>query len=489
MPQAYQNPFGQYTQVTYDGFDLLVQQTADALGNTSIAQNDYRVLQPSAVTDPNQNITLVAYDILSMACGTAVQGKNGTESGDSFTTFTANLTQATIDAFYNAPDPSLLGTASTRIVYDLQSFANSVIAQPNDPTKWIPVFTASLARETHVNDTPAGVPVKVRISFSYSDGFGREIQHKIQAEPGPLDLNNPASPTIDPRWSGSGWIILNNKGKPVRQYEPFFSATHQFEFANKTGVTKTLLYDPLERVVATLHPDHSWEKTIVTPWMQEAWDNNDTVLMNPQTDPDVGAWINRLPVADYLPTWYGLRTDPVASAAAWPDPEALQAQQDAAAKASAHNDTPAQTYFDSMGRTFLTVAHNRSGPNTDQYFPTRVQLDIQENQLSITDALGRLVIKYDYDVLTNKCHQAGMESGERWILGDVQQKTIRYWDSRGFLQTRTYDVLRRPESLIVTGNGLNGILTEKSIYGDSYPGAPPMPYQNNLRTRLYQYYD
>ena len=29
-----------------------------------------------------------------------------------------------------------------------------------------------------------------------------------------------------PRWVGSGRVVFNNKGKPVKQYEPFFSATH-----------------------------------------------------------------------------------------------------------------------------------------------------------------------------------------------------------------------------------------------------------------------
>ena len=35
---------------------------------------------------------------------------------------------------------------------------------------------------------------------------------------------------VSPRWVGSGWTIFNNKGKPVRQYEPFFTDTHRFEF-------------------------------------------------------------------------------------------------------------------------------------------------------------------------------------------------------------------------------------------------------------------
>ena len=44
---------------------------------------------------------------------------------------------------------------------------------------------ASLARETHINDPLPPQGLKLQIGFSCSDGFGREIQKKIQAEPGP----------------------------------------------------------------------------------------------------------------------------------------------------------------------------------------------------------------------------------------------------------------------------------------------------------------
>src|SRR5262249_38097379 len=152
---------------------------------------------------------------------------------------------------------------------------------------------------------------------SYSDGLGHEIQKKVQAEPGPLNLDDPRAPVVNPRWVDSGWTILNNKGKPVRQYEPFFSATHEFEFANKVGVTPTIFYDPVERVVATLRPNHSWEKIVFDPWLQRTWDVNDTVLFDPRSDPDVGDLFSLLPDSDYLPTWYQTRTDPASAAVAF----------------------------------------------------------------------------------------------------------------------------------------------------------------------------
>src|SRR3712207_4411993 len=104
---------------------------------------------------------------------------------------------------------------------------------------------------------------KLQISFSYSDGFGREIQKKVQAEPGPVPQRDAASVIIvgadgqpvmtaagtNPRWVSSGWTVFNNKGKPVRQYEPFFSDTHRFEFDLRIGISPVLFYDPAERVI------------------------------------------------------------------------------------------------------------------------------------------------------------------------------------------------------------------------------------------------
>src|SRR6266516_3100345 len=110
---------------------------------------------------------------------------------------------------------------------------------------------------------------------------------------------------LTPTWlANSNACVAVKKGKPVRQYEPFFTATQAFEFANQVGVSPILCYDPVERVVATLHPNHTYEKVVFDTWRQETWDINDTVLQaDPKNDPDVGSFFRRLPEADYLPTW------------------------------------------------------------------------------------------------------------------------------------------------------------------------------------------
>ena len=322
LPHRYRDPFQNTTVVEYDDpHNLLIVQTTDPLDNTVTAHNDYRVLQPKILTDPNDNRTAAEFDALGMVVGTAVMGKTGEQKGDLLDqTFKTDLTHQEVADFFADPQSQaavLLGNATMRIIYDLGLYKSS--GQP--------VYAATLARETHFHDPRPG-GLKIQVSFSYSDGFGREIQKKIQAEPGPVQVEDAAGnlnlfdTTPDLRWVGSGWTIFNNKGKPIRQYEPFFSVHHRFQFGKKVGVSPVLFYDPLERVVATLHPDHTWEKVVFDPWRQETWDVNDTVTCNPQNDLDVKGFFlkpdgwPRLPASAYLPTWHALRTDPIYGAEA-----------------------------------------------------------------------------------------------------------------------------------------------------------------------------
>ena len=73
-------------------------------------------------------------------------------------------------------------------------------------------------------------------------------------------------------------------------------------------MSPVLCYDPVGRVVATLHPNHTWDKVVFDPWRQETWDVSDTVLIaDPKDDPDVADYFARLPDAEYLPGWHAAR--------------------------------------------------------------------------------------------------------------------------------------------------------------------------------------
>ena len=525
LPRRYRDPFGKDTFVDFDAHDLLIIKTRDLLDNrVTVDANDYRVLQPRLVSDPNRNRTEVAFDTLGMVVGTAVMGKPlpALVEGDTLGGFVTDLTKAQLESFFDAADPhasatGLLKNATTRIVYDLDRFRRTREANSTDPTKWQPARAATLARETHVNGPLPPQGLKIQLSFSYSDGFGREIQKKVQAEPGPLDINDPLAPTVNPRWVGSGWTIFNNKGKPVREYEPFFSASQHYEFGVVVGVSPVLFYDPTERAVATLHPNQVYEKEVFDPWQRTTYDTNDTCAPrnaqtgDPRTDPDIGGY-----VAEYFKaqpvtwqTWHAQRIGGALGAD----------EQNAAQRAAAHADTPTTAHLDALGRPFLTVARNRvvcpdhDLDGTEDRVTTRVELDIEGNQLAVHDERKlpvnhlptgaierRVVMRYAYDMLGNRIHQTSMEAGARWMLNDAAGKPIRTWDSRGHNFTTTYDVLRRPLTQHVQGtfsdpNALQpnsdprtlnrDILVDKIDYGEGQANAEAL----NLRTRIYRHSD
>ncbi|BCL79065.1 SpvB and TcdB_toxin_midC domain-containing protein [Ktedonobacteria bacterium brp13] len=486
LPHRYQDPFGQTTMVAYDRYDLLLLETRDAMGSRVTAgvrdqdgkllavSIDYRVLQPTLVMDANRNRSAVAFDALGMVVGTAVMGKPEEHLGDSLDGFYADLPEDVIAAHVADPfvDPySILQHATTCLLYDL--FAYWKTRNAPHPR---PVLVYIMARETHDADLSPDQQTKIQHSFSYSDGFGREIQKKMQAEPGPLEEGGLE---ISPRWVGSGWTIFNNKGKPVRQYEPFFSDTQHFEFARKVGVSPILFYDPVERVVATLHPNHTYEKVVFDPWRQTNWDVNDTVLRTkPQNDPDVGDFFRHLPGTNYLPTWYTQRAGGTLG---------LQ-EQDAANKAAVHAGTPTVTYLDTLGRIFLTVVHNRFERDSaivEEKFATHVALDIEGNQREIIDSRNRTVMRYDYDMLSNRIHQASMEAGERWMLNDVAGKSIYAWDSRGHRFHTIYDGLRRPLKVYLCSDDGSELQINRTAYGEMQQN----PEARNLRGKEYKSFD
>ena len=540
LSRRVRDPFGHDTTVDYDGHDLLPVETRDAVGNRlTVDANDYRVLQPRRLSDPNRNRTEVAYDALGLVVGTAVMGKPAPApaEGDTLAGFVADLTQAQLYAWFAAADPvagaaALLQGATTRIVYDLHRFQRTRRANPTDPSRWEPAGTATLARETHANAPLPPHGLRIQVGFAYWDGFGREIQRKVQAEPG--KWGGVAGP---PRWIGSGWTVYDAKGRPVRRYEPFFSrrrlpdgtfvSDHRFEYGVTAGVSPVLFYDPVGRVVATLYPNHTYEKVVFDPWQQTTYDVNDTCAPrnaqtgDPRTDSDVRGY-----VAGYFA---GLPAAPPAMP--WQTWRALRAggglgadEQAAAVRASDHADTPTTVYLDTLGRPFLTVARNRvvcAGHDldgTEDAVLTRVELDVEGNRLAVADERRlpldhlptgaverRTVLRYAYDLLGNVLRQRSMEAGTRWTLADVTGRPIRAWDSRGHNLATRYDALRRPLEQTVRGTTAGGdaasdprtlgrdLIVDRIVYGEPPAGASQAERERalrlNLRTRVLRHFD
>jgi RHS repeat-associated protein len=229
-----------------------------------------------------------------------------------------------------------------------------------------------------------------------------------------------------------------------------------------------------------VHPDHSWEKIVFDPWRLQTWDANDAVLLTPETDIDAGSYFSRLPSGDYLPTWYSTNSATTAG----------NDQQDAARKASLCAATPATAFLDTLGRPFLTIAYNRTpaaggGNPVEEQDRTLVEIDIQGRKRSITDALARRIMTYDYGMQGNVIHQSSVDAGERWSLADVSGKPLLSWDNLGHRVRHEYDASRRPTSLYLSTGGNPEILAERVVYGEGQPNDQAL----KLRTKIYQQFD
>ena len=223
--------------------------------------------------------------------------------------------------------------------------------------------------------------------FTYFDGLGREIQHKALAAPGPV---TDGGPPVSPRWAGSGWTIFDNKGRPVRKYEPFFSATSGFEFAAQTGVSTVAVLRPAgPRRRRRCIPTTAGRRPSSARGSSSAGTCNDTVLIaDPRADADVGSYFQRLLGTGPFTSWYQLRAPADYGTTA----QDQAAQQDAAEKAAAHAATPAVTTATRLGRACLAVADNGGGAR----YPVRTALRHPGRPLAVIDALGRRTEEYVY---------------------------------------------------------------------------------------------
>lgn len=438
VPTKQIDPFTNETTFAFDSNYLLLTSTTDALSNVSSAVYDYRVLQPSEVTDPNGNRQQFAFDVRGMVTKMAVMGKVADSDGDTLADPTAEFS------------------------YDL--FNWMLNQKPN--------WAYSKSREEHGAGNSRWME-----SYAYSDGLGQAVMTKVLAAPGNCflrdgngDLSRDGNGdlitgTSNPRWIGSGRTILDNKGNPVKQYEPYFSSTSDYETEAELveyGVTPVIYYDPLGRAVRTELPDDTQTKVEFTPWEQKNYDQNDTVKST---------------------LWYSSRNSP--------DPtgtEPTDKEERAAFLAAKHDNTPQIIHLDNLARPFVTIDDNGINGATDDIIMT-TELDIQGNPISITDAKGRTSFTYLYGLLNQPLKTTHIDNGTRYALSDVTGNPLRAWDDRDQEFRFTYDELLRPKGtyLIPDYDGTPGAeqLLELTIYGEEETS----PETNNLRGQAYIVFD
>ena len=453
LSTQFTDPFGNITRVEYDNYFLFVKKVTDALNNeTQTIKFNYRVLSPYQMQDMNDNLSAVRFDELGMPVKSFVIGKKGIDAGDEF-----DDTKTEMKAAVDFP--------VTEMQYNLFEWYNqtAVIGFDINNYKPEPNFVKTISRETHYYADPQH-QTKFREAYSYSDGAGHIVLLKAQAEPGEALQVNPdgtvttiadTSPNI--RWVGNGRTILNNKGNPVKQYEPYFSVLPSFDDEKDMvalGVTPVMQYDPLSRTIRTDFPDKTFIKVEFNPWQQISYDNNDTVKES---------------------EWYANLGSPDPSG-----PEPTDAATRSAWLAAKHANTPSVANLDSLGRIFLSVADNGT-----EKMETKIKFDIKGNELEITDAMNRLVMHYEYTMTAAKWKQTSMDAGNRWMIADVAGKPLLTWDDRDHAFRFVYDALARMTKSFLKNATATEIIYAQVEYGENIPTAKA----DNIRGKAYKSYD
>ena len=467
QPKQVSDPFGNTTSYNaYDPHWLLLVQTTDALDNTFKAQDiDYGFLQARKLIDLNDNVSEVRFDPLGQVY---VSSFSGTENGqtvgfDSLGTYTPLQPTDSATVIANASD--YLQKAASYFYYDLFAWQN----------RKEPVHAVQLMAESYPD---SGKPTRIPISIGYSDGFGRELQAKTLVEAGQafsvaaegsvqtITLEEGSSKQ---RWLSSNRVVYNNKGNPVKQYEPYYSDTFEFidnQELNTFGVSPTLHYDPLGRVIRVDTPKGFFTKVEFDPWSQRSYDENDTVKDS---------------------KYYKDNIDNSNSPAA--EKTALQ-------KAEVCYGTYAESVLDNLGRRIRSIERTRAQVDDPitmiiEYFT----YDIVGNQLTSADARLHAANKKNFQTTYNLANQPiqtiSADAGTSWVLSNVMGNPVYRKSARGIETTISYDTLQRPLSQHVTGkDGQENLkhTVSRTIYGESLNDVAAAQ-AKNLRGQVYQHYD
>jgi hypothetical protein len=514
LPNQYTDPFGGQTALVHRApYYLFIHKITDAKGNVVAIVDDtsgnprfdYRVLAPLEMVDANGNHSEVVYDLRGLVVALATKGKpSGTswqaDNLDGFDFALANPSSTEVVDFCTATQcdrtkaATWLGNASSRFVYHLGETLG--IAGDLQWGQRMP-GACGIVRERHASQVAADPAHEnpLQIALECSDGSGTVLTKKVQAEPNPETGNT--------RWIVNGLTVLNNKGKPVKQYEPAFSDRFGCELPKANGVCTTTYYDAPGRAIRVEMPDHTFSRVEFSPWFSRSFDANDTVL---ESDWYQQLGRNHLDPGAPLPVVItGIGKPPTADErAGW--------------LAAHHANTPAQTLFDSIGRAVITIAHNRtpdvSGVWQDDHYLTFAKLDAEGKPLWICDARGNLVMQYInppsanhtalwdstsgwhsaydmpakavpcYDIAGNLLFQHSMDAGDRWMISDAASKPMLTWDAndkgsgtpvQNRLIRTEYDALRRPvKQWLKMDNATTAALIESFDYCDT-----PTPHNAN----------
>ena len=321
LPRSIRNsPLTGVNNVFRDKYHCVIIQHQDPSGLTVSAEYDWRFLLPAVLKDANNNMHTVTMDVFGRVTQSRISGtENGQPVGYSNTLFTLPATEdealvltgplpvSTCQVYFA---DSWMPRVSRQRLQDLFGKQDGLISA-GSVTEDGYIMAMARRRMTseiyaHLLETPIQPPhtvtlmtdrydgdkaQQIRQQVSFSDGFGRLLQTAVRqatgkawlrATDGSLVTDSTGLPTIaltETRWAVTGRTEYDNKGLPVRTYQPFFLNDWRYvndESARQDLYADTVYHDPLGRVVQVVTAKGWLKRTLFTPWFTVSEDENDT---------------------------------------------------------------------------------------------------------------------------------------------------------------------------------------------------------------------
>lgn len=291
------------------------------------ASIDYNNLLAYELTDSNETKSQVLFDALGQVVVTSVFGnEDGKPAGaaplyplNKYYQYPKNIT---VEGLLTEPMDYVKG-ACTFFFYDLFAFSK----------KKDPVFYIQIERQSFHSQDPNGTQALPKATIQFEDGFGRNTETKAAIETGTDGKM---------QWLVSGKTIYNSKGKPYKQYLPYFSDNGFYEMQQEVGNPTIFHYDPLMRTIRTDTPKGFFTKSEIRSWETVQYDEDDTVVESTYFQ----QFMSNYPVN--------------------PTPE-QKAEKDALEKAAVFYNTPEKQILDNLGNPAYSIACNLGKIASDRF--------------------------------------------------------------------------------------------------------------------------
>ena len=378
----------------------------DGFGNQTARMDANGVLDANNQPDQNGHWTAVAFDSTFHAYPTAETIHLG--SGRTLV----------INAEYDLGLGVITKTSdfngqNTLFVYDgLARLA--AIVRPDDsltlPSQTFIYRAGSAVSSVTTESRKQSATSNVYRTITYVDGLGRPLQTRSEGENGKVVVKDATT--------------FNLRGGLHEKFLPYYAANAALDYAAiEAGQTKlSFTYDPLQRPVSMINPDHTITRTLYLPLETVRYDEEDVQPSSP------------------------------------------------------HYNTPTTLRYDGRGRLIQVLERNNS-----EVYTTTYGYDVLDNLISIIDTQGNLK-RQRFDWLNRKIVIDDPNRGVKTFIYDDVGNVLETVDAKGQSITYTYDGVNRirSENFVLTP----GDTTPEIVYHYDADLAAEYPDANHTQGRL-----